>query len=225
MRTRHLVVALAVAVWAAAFEQLAAQGGNPIRQQGRRGMGVQPRPDSMRPGRAAQLEADVRQRIARQMQTRLGLTDAQMTKVQEISGRYADRRQVLLDQERDVRMSIRQEVVAADSTRQAQVAALLDRMMTAQRQRVDLMEQEQRELAGVLTPMQRATYIGLAEQIRQRIEGLRQQQQGGRMGPPEDGAGPLGPGPGAGMGAGGRLGPGGRVIPRRPPPDPAPPAP
>jgi Spy/CpxP family protein refolding chaperone len=173
----------------------AAAQGRPMRQGRRAAMP----PDSAGPGRA-QLEERVRQRFAQRLKTQLGLTDDQMTKVRDINLRYAERRRTLLDQERDVRMSLREAVVAADSTKQGDVAKLLDRMMTSQRQRIDLLEQEQKDLASVLTPLQRATYMGMEEQLRQAVEGMRGGRggRGGRIGapggPPPDGAkGPPGP--------------------------------
>ncbi len=186
---KHLML---VAALAAGFPVMAGAQGNPPRL-GRRGA-MQPPPESARPNRAA-LEAQVRQRFAQMLRNRLGLTDAQMQKVAEINARYGERRRTLLEQERDIRMSLREEIVAADTSRQNQVADLLDRMIKAQRQRIDVMEAEQRELAGVMTPLQRAQYIGLEEQIRQRVEGIR--GQGGRLGPGRPGANPGGPPPGA----------------------------
>lgn len=208
-RTLMIAAALAAALPLAVTAQ-----GNPPRPGRRGAMQQQPRPDSARPNRAA-LEAQVRQRFAQMLRNRLGLTDAQMQKVSEINTKYAGRRRTLLEQERDIRMSLREEIVAGDSTRQRQVSDLLDRMMKAQRQRIDVMEAEQHELAGVLTPLQRAQYIGMEEQIRQRVEGMR--GQGGRMGP----GGPPGPnGDGAQQGPGALRG-------RRggPPADPSAPAP
>lgn len=187
-----------VAAMAAAVPVLADAQGNPPRPGRRGAMQQQPQPDSARPNRAA-LEAQVRQRFAQMLRNRLGLTDAQMQKVVEINTRYAERRRTLLEQERDIRMSLREEIVAADSSRQNQVADLLDRMMKAQRQRIDVLEAEQRELAGVLTPLQRAQYLGMEEQIRQRVEGMR--GQGGRLGPGRPGANPGGPPLGARRGA------------------------
>lgn len=234
MRTLRTAVLIAATAATALAVPAGAQR-NPIRPQGRRGMGVQqPQPDSMR-RRRAELEGAVRQRIERQMQVRLGLTDDQVAKVRDINARYQQRHQARMQQEREIRMSIREEWIGGDTTRQAVVADLLDRMLRTQRQRIDLMEQEQKDLSAVLTPMQRAGYIGLEEQLRQRIQGM--QQQGGRMGPPPDGGpglngpgmgGQMGPGggmgPGAGIAPGGRLGPGARMGPggqlpvRRPPP-------
>lgn len=174
---------------------LAAQG---------RGAGPQQAPtrptaagDSVRPNRA-NLEQQVRERIAKVTKEQLGLTDQQMTKLQATNKKYDDQRRLIVDQERDVRMSLRDEMLRPDSARQGQVAALLDRVIKTQRQRVDLAEQEQKELAGFLTPLQRARYFGLEQQIRQRVNQLRQAQMRQGQMP---------------MGRGGRMGRGGQPMP------------
>jgi hypothetical protein len=203
MKRTMITAALVAAMLPAAAD---AQG-NPGRP-GRRGMGQQqgPPPDSMRRNRQM-MEGQVAQRVEQRMKTLLNLNDAQLTKVREINMRYQQRRQMLGQQEREIRMSLREEAIAADSSRQTQVDDLLKRLMTAMRQRIDLLEQEQKDLATVLTPLQRATYMGMEEQMRQQIERARMQNQG-RMGGP-DGQ-PQGPPP---DGFGGRRGG------RRPPPD------
>ena len=187
MRYTRMLLAIALVAAPVVIE---AQVRNPGGRGGRRGGQVGQPQDSM-PRNRAMLEGEIRQRMARQMQTRLGLTEAQMTKVREINARYADRRQAVMQQERDIRMSLRDEMITSDSSRQQAVAELLDRMLRVQRQRLEIQEQEQRDLATVLTPFQRATYMGFEEQVRQRIEQMR--QQGGRMGPPPGGPPPNGP--------------------------------
>jgi protein CpxP len=136
-----------------------------------------------RPNRA-NLEQQVQERMAQVTKERLGATDAQMTKLQETNKKFDEKRRLIVDQERDIRMSLRDEMLRPDSARQGQVAALLDRVIKTQRQRVDIQEQEQKELAGFLTPLQRAKYFALEQQIRQRVNQMRQAQQGrgGRMG-------------------------------------------
>ena len=172
---------------------LSAQGG----RVGRAGRPPLPPPDSAAPNRAA-LEQQVRERIAQVTKERLGVTDQQMAKLQETNRKYDEKRRLIVDQERDIRMSLRDEMLRPDSARQGQIAALLDRVIKTQRQRVDLQEQEQKELAGFLTPLQRAKYFALEQQIRQRVNQLRQaaQGRGGRMGRGMP-MGPLGRGRGA----------------------------
>jgi hypothetical protein len=110
------------------------------------------------------------------LKNQLGLNDEQMKKLQETNKRFDEKRRILVDQERDVRMSLRDEMLRPDSARQPQVAGLLDRMVKVQRQRVDILEQEQKELGGFLTPLQRAKYFGVEEQLRRRMQQMRQQQ-------------------------------------------------
>lgn len=146
--------------------------------------GAQPRAGAAQRGAGpnrAQLEQRVRDRLGAVMKQRLGLTDQQLTKLQESNRRFEERRRALADQERDVRMSLRDEVIRGDTTRQSQVSALIDRMMKTQRDRVDLMEQEQKELAGFLTPMQRVKYFGAAEAVRGRMQQMRQQRGAGQQ--------------------------------------------
>jgi hypothetical protein len=202
MRNRRLYVVAVVMLASAAT--LSAQRG-PRAQRPMPAAGdstARPRPNR------ANLEQQVQERMAQVTKERLGATDAQMAKLQETNKKFDEKRRLIVDQERDVRMSLRDEMLRPDSARQGQVAALLDRIIKTQRQRVDIQEQEQKELAGFLTPLQRAKYFALEQQIRQRVNQMRQAQQGrgGRMG--------LGqPMPGRGAGRGG-----GRGVQPPPPP-------
>jgi hypothetical protein len=137
--------------------------------------------DSIRPNRAM-LQQQVQARIAQVTKAQLGLTDAQMEKLQQTNQKFDDKRRILVDQERDIRMALRDEMLRPDSARQGRVAELLDRVTKTQRQRVDILEAEQKELSGYLTPMQRAKYFALEQQVRQRVNQMRQQQQQGRGG-------------------------------------------
>ena len=147
----------------------------------------------------AQLEQQVRERLGNRLKMELGLTDAQIAKVAETNRKFEEKHRILLDQERDVRMSIRDEMLRGDTTRQSQVGGLLDRIIKNERQRVDLMEQEQKDLAAVLTPMQRAKYFGIQEAVRKRMQQMRQQKVQGQP-PMDDGNGGMQPGPDGGPG-------------------------
>ena len=162
--------------------------------QGRDGLGPaqQASPADSAPIDRANLEQQVRERIAKVMKERLAATDEQMLKLEATNRKYDEKRRILVDQERDIRMSLRDEMLRPDDARQPQVAALLDRVIKVQRQRVDIAEQEQNELAAFLTPLQRAKYFGLEQQVRQRMNQMRQALlrngrgafggRGGRMG-------------------------------------------
>jgi hypothetical protein len=52
------------------------------------------------------------------------------------------------------------------------VSALLDNALRLQKQRIALVEAEQRDLARFLTPVQRAGYLALQAQVRRRAQEL-----------------------------------------------------
>jgi len=161
----------------------------------------------------AQLEQQIRNRIATQLKNQLKLSGDQFTKLQATNKRFEEKRRLLVEQERDARMSMRDLMLAGDTTNQAKVSGALDKMMQIQRQRFELVEQEQKELAGYLTPMQRARFLGMQEQMRRRIDEFRAQGRGAAGAGPGAGMGQgMGPGMGQGMGPG--MGAGAGVRPR-----------
>lgn len=141
------------------------------------------------------LEARVRARMAMMLRNQLGLNDEQLRRLQQTNRRFEGQRRALFDQERRVRADLRTVLASGDSAADARVAPLLDRTIQLQRERLDLLEAEQRELATFLTPTQRARLYGLEEQMRRRAQDLRDARPtpvGPRRGPP--GAGPPGGG-------------------------------
>src|SRR5687768_11359 len=149
------------------------------------------------PGRAAVprqagegLERQFRERFADVVRRRLNLNDAQMRQLGQVNDRYERERMGLLREERQLRQALRSEVLAGDAADQPKVGELLDRALRIQRRRLDLTEREQRELAEFMTPVQRAMYVGIQDDLRRRLEEFRQQRrpgapaQGGRRPPP-----------------------------------------
>lgn len=124
------------------------------------------------------LEHRVRARMANILRTQLGLTDAQMARLRQSNERFEARRRELFQREREARGALREVMRSRDTTQQAQVGELLDRVVAVQRQRAELAEEEQRDLATFLTPMQRARYFGMEEQIRRRVEEMRERSPG-----------------------------------------------
>lgn len=133
--------------------------------------------------RRAELEARVRQQFARVVKERLALTDEQLRKLGETTRRFEERRRLLIEQERDARMGLRQELMAGDDKAdQERVARLLDQLVSVQRQRLQIFEEEQRELATFLTPVQRAKFAALQEALRKRVEEMRERRNERRGG-------------------------------------------
>ena len=149
-----------------------------------------------------QLEAQLRNRIGNQLKKGLSLSDDQFSKLQATNKKFEERRHLLVEQERDARMAMRDLMISGDTTNGAKVSASLDKALQIQRQRFDILEQEQKEMAGYLSPMQRAKFLGMQEQMFRRVEAMRA-QAAGRRGPGGPGMRPgMGQGMGQGMGGG-----------------------
>ena len=152
---------------------LVVAGASPVAAQ--RANRLQEQPGA--PGQQGALELQFRQRLAEVVRRRLNLNDGQMRQLGQTNDKFERQRMQLLREERRVRQALRAEVLAGDSADQPKVAGLIDQTLRIQRQRLDLTENEQRELATFMTPMQRAKYFGIQDQLRRRMEELREQRQ------------------------------------------------
>ena len=123
------------------------------------------------------LEREFRERLAEVVRRRLNLNDTQMRQLRQVNDRVERARMQLLREEREIRMALRTEMLAGDSADQARVATLLDDALRIQRRRLDLVEQEQRALSEFMTPLQRAQYFAIQDDLRRRLEDIRQQRQ------------------------------------------------
>jgi Spy/CpxP family protein refolding chaperone len=123
--------------------------------------------------RREMLEQRLRERTGDLVRRRLQLTDEQMKQLQATNRQFEQQRGSLLMREREMRRSLRAEILAGEKANQARVAQLLDQTLQLERQRLDLVQNEQRELAKFLTPVQRAKLFGLQNELRRRAQELR----------------------------------------------------
>jgi len=121
------------------------------------------------------LEQRLRERTGQMVQRRLELTDDQMKKLQSANQQFEKRRGDLIAREREVRRGLRAQMLA-EKPDQNRVSQLLDQTMQLERQRLDLVQSEQRELARFLTPVQRAKLFAIQTELRRRTQQLRNQR-------------------------------------------------
>lgn len=134
----------------------------------------------------ARVEQQLRQRMGEVVKRRLSLTDEQFQQLNAANRKFNRDRMSLLNQERSVRMAIRDQILAGDKGSADRLSALMDSTLLLERSRLDLMESEQAELKKFLTPLQRAQYFGLQTQLRNRMEQMRRSRPpGARRGPPD----------------------------------------
>lgn len=123
--------------------------------------------------RRQQLERELMERTGEIVKRRLELNDAQMARLQATTRQFEVKRMELFARERETRQALRQELVANEQANQSQVSQLIDETLTLERQRLDLLQDEQKELAKFLTPVQRAKLLGLQAELRRRAQDMR----------------------------------------------------
>jgi periplasmic protein CpxP/Spy len=138
-----------------------------------------------RPNRQ-QLEANFRQRLAGLLKTQLGLDDEGMKQLSDVNQRFDRQRRDMIRREMMTRVQLREEVLKLDSANAGKVEQLIAEQFKFERERIDLAEAEQRELGKFLTPVQRAKYLGVQEQIRREMDQLRGRRGGPPMGDSAD---------------------------------------
>jgi uncharacterized protein (DUF927 family) len=102
-------------------------------------------------------------------QQRLGLTDSQMSQLEQSNSKFAPQLTQLIATERDTRRQLRMELTS-QTPNQQHVGALIDQTINLQKQRVALVESEQKDLARFMTPVQRAQYVALQTEFRRRAQ-------------------------------------------------------
>ena len=143
--------------------------------------------ESQRPGGPpprGELEAELRRGFARAVRQRVGLSEDQMRRLVPITQKYATERARIQLDEREARMElgrILRDSVPADSTK---IDGLMARMLDTQKRQVQLLEQEQKELATIMSPLQRARFLALREQMRRQMEERRRGRGEGQGAPP-----------------------------------------
>lgn len=128
-------------------------------------------------GNRAQLERRFREMLYQVTRRRVGLTDAQMNRLMPINQRFETQRRAIQRQERETRLALRDAMRDSTHADQPRITSYLDKLVELQRQRVELVAQEQRDLAEFMTPLQRARYTALQEQVRRRVEQMVRQNR------------------------------------------------
>src|SRR6266550_3792879 len=100
-----------------------------------------------------------------------------MAQLQQSNARFAPQLNQLAAQERDTRRQLRAEMTSAGEPNQQRVSDLLDKSLQLQKQRIAIVESEQKDLARFMTPVQRARYIALQQQFRRRSQELARQNE------------------------------------------------
>lgn len=173
MRHSGLLCALAVTLLVAPLEAQEGEGrGLPLVRSNRAARQMQGLEAGVQPNRTQQLQQQIRRSLWRVTKLRLGFSDEQMLRLERTSQRFDQQRRSLAQQERAQRLTLRAEMIADTAANQSAIATALDQIHAVQVRRLELQGEEQKELATFMTPLQRATFLTLQEQVRRRLQEL-----------------------------------------------------
>ncbi len=186
-RTLALIALLTVAPSLRAQEAVTAREAIRARREARREAAAQQTRDDRNKALAERqrLEGSLREALAQAVKQRLNLNDQQATRLMDVNRKFGEDRIRIARDEIRIRRELRQSISGGDSTHSPATARLLDDLLDAQRQRLELQQKEQNALSEFLTPEQRARYLAMMEQLRRRIQ-LRADSARAPGGPPDE---------------------------------------
>jgi len=146
------------------------------------------RPDT---AESERLRAQIEERFSRHVQQELRLTPDQATKLRASQERFGTQRRALMRQQLERRRGLEDQMQPGVAANADSVKRLMDGMQAGRAAMLKIEQDEDREMAGYLTPVQRARYQRMRETLMRRVNEMRDQRRGGgQMGP----ARPGGPG-------------------------------
>lgn len=139
------------------------------------GMRMQGPPDRVR------LQHEIQERFARRVQIELGLNDQQMERLRQASRTNEDRHRDMGRREADLHRAVMGQLQPGVAANQDSVARLLDAIAANRVARAQLEQQELRELAQFLTPVQRARLLLMRRAFKDQVEEIRERFRPERM--------------------------------------------
>ena len=129
---------------------------------------------------AGRLRAQIESTFTRHVQEDLNLSQDQAAKLRATQERFGARRRDVMQQQMERRRALENQMqpgVAADSAR---VRNLLDGIQAGRGEMVKIEQDQDREMSGYLTPVQRARYQQMRERLMQRVGEMRMERREGR---------------------------------------------
>lgn len=129
------------------------------------------------PARAQQLRQRIEQQFLQRLVTDLRLGDDQATRLEGVLGQWGEHRRGLETEERELRRAVSDQLrpgIAADTTA---LSRNLDRLLANRVAYAESFQGEMAELKDLLSPVQRAQFLLMRDQILRRAQELMQERQ------------------------------------------------
>ena len=146
-------------------------------------LAAQQRPDT---AETHQLRERIRQRWHERVRQDLNLSNDQAAKLEDTEGRFTQRRREIGERQRAINEALRGQLQPGVAANSDSVRKLMEGREQNRRALVELEQDENKAIAGFLSPVQHARYQLMREQLRRRIDQIRDRRQAGGqlMGPP-----------------------------------------
>lgn len=131
---------------------------------------------------AGRLRRQIEARFSQRVQEELQLAPDQVTKLRATQERFGGRRQAVMRQQMERRRALQGQLQPGVAANADSVRKLMDGLYAGRAEILKIEQEEDRELAGYLTPVQRARFSLLRERLMRRVNEMREQRRG-RMGP------------------------------------------
>ncbi len=142
-------------------------------------------PDTSDEGQVQELRRQIRRRWNERVGRELNLSDAQAAKLRATEDRFFERRREIAQRQRAVNEALRGQLQPGVAANSDSVRKLMDAREQHRQAFAQLERDEDQEIAGYLNPVQHARYEMMREQLRRRIQEIREQRRarGQMMGP------------------------------------------
>jgi len=124
----------------------------------------------------AELQGRIEQNFIARANEELGLTEAQSTRLVEVERKIADRRRLIERETRRLNEALASELRPGIAANERVVTTTLDSLGTLRVNYAQVFKDEQRDLSGFLSPVQRAQFYRMRERMMGRVADMREQR-------------------------------------------------
>lgn len=124
------------------------------------------------------LQQEIERRFGTVVQQQLGLTNDQADKLRATEARFRARRRAVVRQQLLLRFGLQDQMRPGRAANPDSVRRLMDAIQANRSDLLQLDQAQDREMAGYLTPVQRAQYQMLRERFLRRLQEVRRERAG-----------------------------------------------
>ena len=131
---------------------------------------------------AARLRTQIESTFTRRVQQDLNLSQDQAAKLRASQERFGSRRRDVMQEQLQRRRALENQMQPGIAANSDSVRKLMDGIQTGRAEMLKIEQDQDREMAGYLTPVQRARYQQMRARLMERVQEMRLERRDGRMG-------------------------------------------